>query len=89
MTHRRTKAYVPAPLPLTVPPIPGETAISYMSRLGDENGISLNKVNHVVADRIRAKVSGWTDEQWQRLATISGQNPDNLDGMRHRPAAIP
>lgn len=87
MTYRRTKAYVPAPLPLTVPPIPGETAISFMSRLGDENGISLNKINHVVAGKIKARVSGWSDVQWDRLATISGKHNEQLESMRHRPAA--
>ena len=89
MTHRRTKVYVPAPLPLTVAPIPGETAISFMSRFADENGISLNKINHVVAGKIRAKVGGWTDDQWDRLTIISGQRADRLEGMRHRPAPIP
>lgn len=88
MSAKHQVVYVPASLPLTVHPLAGESATSFVSRLADENGISLTAIAKAVAGKGKMPLAVWGDREWDRLATMTSLAPEHLREMRHLKAGI-
>ncbi len=71
-------------LPIVSSPLAGESAVGFMMRLADINGLSYPWLFEHIAGG-RHNPDHWDDAQWQRLADFALVHVDELDGMRCRP----
>lgn len=74
-------------LPLVVRPLHGESAVGFIMRLAEKNGISYPALFERVAGG-RHNPDNWDDAAWKRLADIALVDVVDLDSMRCRPVDL-